>query len=97
MDATGGMLGTTRAATPRWRTIAVATAVVATLIGSGFAAGRATAPDLAPIDGGRVATRTEVIRPGRDRGQARFGDGLDAPAHGPLRPANHAGGRVKGG
>jgi hypothetical protein len=99
MVASGGTLEVTRVAqAPRWRALALAVGLVATLWGAGFAVGRATAPETAPtLEQQAVESLPEFIRPGKDRGQVKYGPGSAERVVQRIRPGDHGGGTVKGG
>ena len=97
MAVNGGTLQAAQVETsPRWRALAVAAALVGTLWGFGFATGRLTAPAEVTFRRDGAGSAQELIRPGKDRGQVRFG-GVSAEETEPIRPGNHGGGSVKGG
>jgi hypothetical protein len=79
---------------PRWRALALALLLAGTLWGTGFAMGRRSSPEAqtVPQEGAAAAVS---IRPGRDRGQVRFGPVEPAPRL--IRPRDHGGGNVRRG
>ncbi|HYZ14120.1 MAG TPA: hypothetical protein VFA08_11050 [Actinomycetota bacterium] len=96
MAASGGTLQAVVSGVPRWRGLAIASLLVATLGAAGFAAGRATAPQTGTsIRQASVESLPVFIRPGKHRGQARFGPGSAELVY-QIRPGTHGGGQVKG-
>jgi hypothetical protein len=98
MATSAGTLQEMRGAgAPRWRAFVVASALAGTLCGMGFTLGRATAPDADVIvRRPTVGSLPAFVRPGNDRGQAKYGPGSAEPTVQPIRPGTHAGDRVKG-
>jgi hypothetical protein len=100
MAVDGGTLqrATAMARVPRWRVIALSVAIVGTVWATGFATGRmTTASPVVRVVHSSDSSLPEFIRPGKDRGQVKFGTASGVEPSAQIRPGNHGGGTVKGG
>jgi hypothetical protein len=85
---------TSIAGAPRWRALALAVALLGTLWGAGFAAGRISAPRAEPtgIQAHADQGTPEIIRPSHHGGVKVGPSTVESVS---IRPRGHAGGQVK--